>query len=106
MNGVHDMGGMHGMGPIEHERNEPVFHAAWEGRVYALSRVLRRAGWTLDAARHGIELLPPAEYLRMTYYERWIHSIAQTLIQRGVISIDELGRRIADVEARYDKGEL
>ena len=38
MNGVHDMGGMHGMGPIEHEKNEPVFHAPWEGRVYALTR--------------------------------------------------------------------
>jgi nitrile hydratase len=68
MNGIHDMGGMHGMGPIEHEREEPTFHAPWEGRVYALSRVLRARGgrWNLDAFRHGIELLPPADYLRMT----------------------------------------
>ena len=41
MNGIHDMGGMHGMGPIEHEANEATFHMPWEGRVYALMRVLR-----------------------------------------------------------------
>ena len=74
MNGVHDMGGMHGMGPIEHEKNEPVFHAAWEGRIYALARVIRAGGgrFNLDASRHAIEILPPAEYLRMSYYERWL----------------------------------
>ena len=74
MNGIHDMGGMDGMGPIEHDRQEPTFHSPWEGRVYALTRVLRARGgqWNLDSFRHGIELLPPAEYLRMTYYERWL----------------------------------
>ena len=58
MNGVHDMGGMHGMGPIRHEPHEPTFHELWEGRVYALSRVLRtrRGLWNLDAFRHGIEV--------------------------------------------------
>ena len=40
MNGVHDMGGMHGMGPVKHEKDEPVFHAPWEGRVYAMTRVV------------------------------------------------------------------
>jgi hypothetical protein len=42
----------------------------------------------------------------MTYYERWIHSISQTLIQRGVISIDELGRRMAEVDQRHLRGDL
>jgi len=80
MNGVHDMGGMHGMGPIRHETNEPTFHEIWEGRVYALSRGLRTRGglWNIDAFRHGIEVLPPAEYLRMSYYERWFAWMLRT----------------------------
>jgi nitrile hydratase subunit beta len=85
MNGIHDMGGMHGMGAIEHEQSEPTFHMAWEGRIYALSRVLRtRAGlWNLDAFRYGIEVLPPADYLRMTYYERWFAWMIATLVAAG-----------------------
>jgi nitrile hydratase beta subunit len=85
VNGIHDMGGMHGMGPIEHEANEATFHMPWEGRVYALMRVLRtRPGvWNLDAFRHGIEQLPPANYLRMTYYERWFAWILSTLVAAG-----------------------
>ena len=55
MNGVHDMGGMQGMGPIRHEAHEPTFHERWEGRVYALARVLRTRGglWSLDASPCG-----------------------------------------------------
>jgi nitrile hydratase len=62
MNGIHDMGGMHGMGPIDHEQNEPVFHEEWEGRVYAITRLLRAGGGrqNLDNSRYLIELLPPA----------------------------------------------
>jgi nitrile hydratase len=61
---------------------EPTFHAAWEGRVYALSRVLRARGkeWNLDSFRHGVELLPPADYLRMTYYERWFAWMVAKLV--------------------------
>ena len=73
MNGIHDMGGMQDMGPIEHEKNEPVFHEAWEGRVFAINRALGAWGrWNIDAGRHSIELLPPADYLRMSYYEKWL----------------------------------
>ena len=67
MNGVHDLGGQQGMGPVEYETDEPVFHAVWEARVYALSRAMRAWGkWNLDADRHALELLPPADYLRMS----------------------------------------
>src|SRR3954469_15240825 len=85
MNGIHDMGGMHDMGPIEHERQEPAFHEKWEGRVYALSRALRARGgkWNLDSFRQGIELLPPADYLRMTYYERWFAWMTAKLVATG-----------------------
>jgi RND family efflux transporter MFP subunit len=70
-----------------------------------LSRKDRRL-MTVDELRRNIESLGAEAYDKMTYYERWIHSISQTLIQRGVLSIDELGRKIADVEARHRKGEL
>ena len=82
MNGVHDMGGMHGMGPVQHEKDEPVFHARWEGRVYALNRAMRAwRKWNIDADRHEIELIPPADYLRMSYYERWLHRLEAQLVQ-------------------------
>jgi nitrile hydratase subunit beta len=92
MNGVHDMGGMHGMGPIEHEKNEPVFHEPWEGRVDAMTRVVRAGGvrQNLDNSRHQLELLPPEEYLRMSYYERWFARLVDQLLQNGVITRTEL----------------
>ena len=62
--------------------------------------------WNLDQVRFARENREPVEYLAMSYYERWIHSIAQTLIQRGVISIDELGSKMADVEQRQAKSAL
>jgi nitrile hydratase beta subunit len=85
MNGIHDMGGMHGMGALEREQHEPAFHMPWEGRVYALSRVLGARGgtWNLDSSRHGVEVLPPADYLRMTYYERWFVRIMTQLVATG-----------------------
>ena len=91
MNGVHDMGGMHGMGPIEYEKNEPVFHAAWEGRVYALNRALRAwRKWSLDTDRHGIELLPQADYLRMGYYERWAVRMFEQVVKYGLVTKEEM----------------
>jgi nitrile hydratase len=91
MNGIHDMGGMHGMGPIEHEKNEPVFHARWEGRVFALNRALGAWGkWNLDASRHSREVIPPAEYLRMSYYEKWLTGLTDLAIKRGLITEAEV----------------
>ena len=92
MNGVHDMGGMHGMGPIRREPHEPTFHEPWEGRMYALARVLRTRGglWNLDAFRHGQEVLPPAEYLRMSYYERWLAWMLKTVVAAGDVTQAEL----------------
>jgi nitrile hydratase subunit beta len=92
MNGVHDMGGMHGMGPIQHEQDEPAFHEPWEGRVYAMTRVVRAGGGrqNLDNSRHQLELLPPAEYLRMTYYERWFARLVNQLVSSGMVTREEL----------------
>jgi len=91
MNGVHDMGGMHGMGPIEHEKNEPVFHARWEGRVYALVRATGAWGkWNIDASRHSRELIPATEYLRMSYYEKWFAGLLDLLLERGLATRAEI----------------
>ncbi len=92
MNGIHDMGGMHGMGPIVREENEPVFHAEWEGRVYALTRVLRSGGgkWNIDASRHALEVLPPSEYLRMSYYERWVARLPVQILTTGLATQAEI----------------
>jgi nitrile hydratase subunit beta len=99
MRGVHDMGGLPA-GPVE-----PVDHdyAFWEKRVDALMTLLsepKRQLLRVDELRRNIEALPPDAYDRMSYYERWISAIAHTLLQRGVITTDELGRRIAEIEER------
>jgi nitrile hydratase subunit beta len=91
MNGVHDMGGMQGMGPVRYEKNEPVFHAPWEGRVYAINRALGAwRKWNLDAWRHDIELLPPADYLRMSYYEKWFAALERRVVKYGLVTKEEL----------------
>jgi nitrile hydratase len=91
MNGIHDMGGMHGMGPIEYEKDEPVFHARWEARVYAMNRAMGAwRKWTLDQSRHGIEQLAPADYLRMSYYEKWFVRLINNMIKTGLVSQEEV----------------
>lgn len=96
MNGVHDMGGQHGLGPIEYEKNEPVFHSEWEGRVYAMTRSLRALRkWNADTHRFGIERLPAADYLRMSYYERWFHRMVAQVVEYGLVTPDELSRGTA-----------
>jgi nitrile hydratase beta subunit len=97
MNGVHDMGGLQDMGPVPYEEDEPVFHAAWEGRIYGINASLRALGnWNLDAWRHQIELLPPADYLRMTYYERWLRINEQLLVKHGLATPTELAAGCRD----------
>src|SRR5262245_61616954 len=97
MNGVHDMGGQQDMGPVVSERNEPVFHAPWEGRIYALSRAIRAwRKWSLDTDRHALELIPPADYLRMSYYERWAHILEAQLVQYVLCTPKEIESGKAD----------
>jgi nitrile hydratase subunit beta len=91
VNGAHDMGGQQGMGPLEYERDEPVFHAPWEARIYALTRAMRAwRKWNLDADRHALEVLPPVDYLRMSYYERWAHRLAAQVVKHGLVSKEEI----------------
>jgi nitrile hydratase subunit beta len=91
MNGIHDMGGMHGMGPIEAEKNEPVFHHPWEGRAYAVTRAMGAwRKWNLDASRFQREQIAPEDYLRMSYYERWLEGLVQLITKTGLVTQAEL----------------
>ena len=99
--GYHDMGGLPAgrVEPTEHD------YAEWERRVDALMVLLTgvRGGkkWmTVDELRKNIEAIGPEAYDRMSYYERWVTSITQTMIQRGVLTTDELGRKMEEVQAR------
>ena len=100
MDGVHDMGGMHGFGEIPIERDEPVFHEPWEGRIYALGAAGSLGMFpNIDASRHALEALPPDVYLSSTYYERWLKRAELRLIELGVIGPEELEARVAEYEA-------
>ena len=99
MRGHHDMGGLPA-GKVEVSEHE---FALWEKRVDALMVLLSQQGRNLlnvDELRRNIESIGGDAYETMTYYERWVFSITQTMIQRGVVSIDELNEKMAEVEAR------
>ena len=98
----HDMGGL-GAGSVEQSEHD---YAPWEKRVDAIMRLLsgkKLAVITVDELRRGIEDLGPGVYDELSYYERWISSITNILIEKGVISVDELGRRMEDVYARREE---
>jgi nitrile hydratase len=93
VNGVHDMGGMHGFGPVRREADEPVFHAGWERRVFALTLAMggwRR--WNIDMARFARERMPPAPYLAASYYEKWLWGLERLLVEHGFVTPAELDR--------------
>lgn len=98
MKRVHDMGGMAGRGPVAPEPDEPVFHAPWEGRVFGLRRLL--VGWGLGghwgSFRFAQERIPAADYLRLSYYERWFTALVNVLCEQGVVTGVELAAGAAD----------
>lgn len=97
MDGVHDMGGMHGFGPIEREDDEPAFHEAWEGRVMGICQATPVP--MPGGMRSKIESLDPALYLSSSYYERWLHARIQGLIEAGAITAEELEEKIGHYRA-------
>jgi nitrile hydratase beta subunit len=91
VNGVHDLGGTDGLGPVIVPDQEPVWRAEWEKAAFALFATNFRAGlFGVDAFRHGIELMPPAVYLSSPYYEHWLHSAEHYAVKAGVIDEAEL----------------
>ena len=93
----HDMGGLPA-GKVERTEHD---YAQWERRVDAMVQLLRFKGRiTVDELRKNIEGLPPRAYDAMSYYEKWIASLTQTLLQRGLVTTDELARKMIEVEKR------
>ncbi len=100
MNGIHDVGGMHGFGPVQPEANESVFHHPWEGCVFAM--VLGTPVRVPGGMRHAIETMQPADYLTSSYYEKWLHARIKGCIDAGVLTAAELEARIARLRDHPD----
>ena len=97
MNSIHDMGGMHGMGPIEVREDERPFHAEWEGRAWGLIRAVGPFGpQRRRNFRYEHEILPPADYLQMQYYERFIKVLVDRLLAQKLVTQAELDSGRAD----------
>lgn len=90
MDGIHDMGGMHGFGPVAVESDEPVFHEPWEGRVFAMTGKLPNT----DAFRHSIERMRPLDYLADGYYGRWLGALETLLAEHGVLDREDYAARV------------
>lgn len=114
MNGVHDMGGMHGFGKVHPDADERPFHATWEARVLAMQRAIRAArAWNIDMSRDAIERQPPQRYLAASYYERWLMGMETCAIEKGLVDPDELasghalrpGKPVAGVMTKDDLGQ-
>lgn len=94
MNGVHDLGGMHGLGRVDVEANEPVFHNPWEKVTFGILLATMGQGlYNLDEFRHGIEVMNPANYLTSSYYEHWLETMEKNLVEKGVIDREALEAR-------------
>jgi nitrile hydratase len=105
MNGVHDLGGMHGFGPVEVERDEPVFHAEWEGKAFALTLASGFLGrWNIDMSRSAREQMPAAGYLTTTYYEHWLFGLRKLLVDQGLVTARELAT--GRPESRAQEGRV
>ena len=96
----HDMGGLKA-GPVEQGEHA---HEPWEKRVDAILRLLadpKRGLITVDELRRGIEDIGPGAYDELSYYERWITSISNNLIEKGVLTVEEVGRKMSVVKQRW-----
>ena len=104
MNGIHDLGGMQGFGPVVREENEPVFRTDWERHVFAMLNLTMAAGqYNVDEIRHSIERMQPAEYLTSPYYERWLYSAEDLLNRKGVVTRAEREQRMAELIRKEQK---
>lgn len=107
MNGPHDLGGQMGFGPIAPEKDEPIFHAAWEGRALGTTLTAGAMGaWNIDESRHARETLHPADYYSSSYYEIWTKALEVLLQRHGFVTADELAEGHRLVEGATPKRTL
>ncbi len=103
MNGIHDLGGMHGFGPVvaEPEDREPPFHEAWEGVVCGMMlRTLSLGRWSLDRFRFTIESSAPVDYLSRRYFENWFEAVQQLAVEEGLVTEEELASGVVSSPVR------
>jgi hypothetical protein len=110
MDGAQDMGGVEGFGPVQPEPNEPVFHADWERRAFALTLAMGMpGGWNIDMSRFARENRPPQDYLDKSYYQIWLAGLERLMLERGLVSAEEIeagrgrGRRRRAAQGRTDQ---
>ncbi len=104
-NTIHDMGGMHGFGAVEREADEPVFHTAWEGRLWGMRQAVIRSGKLKlrpGENRGIIETMGPVAYLTTPYYERFLHSTIDRMVAHGLVAQDDIDAKTAEVLAHPD----
>ena len=111
MDTVHDLGGRQGFGPIPNTREDDsaLFSEEWKARIWAIAMMSMtklsadRTGWTLDWYRHVLERLPPDNYLRLDYFEKWILAMMATAVDEGVAEVKEfIDRRAGGGQFEYD----
>ena len=97
MNGIHDLGGMHGIGAVDIQPDEPTFAADWERRAFGCNMLFVISGiYSIDESRHAMEKFPPAHYLETSYYEHWLESYEALLIEKGLLTQAEIEAGTAD----------
>lgn len=91
MDGAQDMGGVKGFGPVQPEADEPMFHAEWERRAFALTLAMAApGGWNIDMSRFARENRPPEDYLGKSYYQLWIAGLEQLITERDLVTREEI----------------
>ena len=99
MNSIHDLGGMHGMGPIDIDPDQALFASDWERRMFGLFLAVGASGfYNVDELRHSIERMDPAHYLGSPYYEHWAVAIEMLMTEKGILSQEEISAREAEIE--------
>jgi nitrile hydratase subunit beta len=94
VDGIHDLGGKQGFGPVAAEPDEPVFHAPWEGRTFAVAgAALGAGGFNTPMFRHAIERMDPGHYLTSSYYEHWLTAVTTLLVEVGIVDHADLTQR-------------
>jgi nitrile hydratase len=104
MTRVHDMGGRYGDGPINPDPDAPAFETDWHARALAVTLAAGALGeWSIDTSRHARESLPPKDYTSFSYYEKWLAALANLLVERGLVTRDELASGTASPAPGHPK---
>ncbi len=91
MDGVHDLGGVQGFGPIKSDEGEAVFETDWEARMWGINKAIAKdPSWTLDWWRHVRELIDPVDYLTRPYFDQWMQIHAALMVDSGYATVEEL----------------